>query len=127
LNKLILILIYGLFKNTVVDHSPPSSAKVKKCGAIPPFSHMSSWLSAYLIKHGDNFIFLSVPQNIQQQIIGLMNYELERIWKETVQTYFHVQSQKSPGGTDKISAKTVSAHAKIQTSYFPSPIRGFIA
>jgi hypothetical protein len=27
-------------------HSPPSSAEVKNDGAIPPFSHMSSWRSA---------------------------------------------------------------------------------
>jgi hypothetical protein len=28
------------------DHSPPSSAKVKNGGAVPPLSHMSSCLSA---------------------------------------------------------------------------------
>jgi hypothetical protein len=28
------------------DHSPPSSAEVKKCGAIPPLSHTSSWRDA---------------------------------------------------------------------------------
>jgi hypothetical protein len=28
------------------DHSPPSSAEVKKGGAIPPLPHMSSWHSA---------------------------------------------------------------------------------
>jgi hypothetical protein len=28
------------------DHSPPSSAEVKKGGAIPVFPHMSSWHSA---------------------------------------------------------------------------------
>jgi hypothetical protein len=28
------------------DHSPPSSVKVKNCGAIPPLPHMSSWHSA---------------------------------------------------------------------------------
>jgi hypothetical protein len=39
------------------DSSPPSSAKVKKIGAIPPLPHMSSWRSAYLIKHRDNFTF----------------------------------------------------------------------
>jgi hypothetical protein len=33
------------------DHSPPSNAKVKNDGAIPPFPHMSSWHSAQLIKH----------------------------------------------------------------------------
>jgi hypothetical protein len=87
--------MYGLFKNTIVDHTPPSSAKVKKSGAIPPLPHISSCHSAYLIKHRDNFTFLSVPQNIQRQIVELMNYELEGIWKEMVKTYFHVKSQKS--------------------------------
>jgi hypothetical protein len=28
------------------DHSPPSSVKVKKDGAIPPLSHMSTWCNA---------------------------------------------------------------------------------
>jgi hypothetical protein len=28
------------------DHSPPSSAEVKKGGAIPPLTHMSSWHNA---------------------------------------------------------------------------------
>jgi hypothetical protein len=28
------------------DHSPPTSAEIKNGGAIPPFSHMSSWRSA---------------------------------------------------------------------------------
>jgi hypothetical protein len=36
-------------------HLPFSSAEVKKCGAIPPLSHMPSWHNAYLIKHRDNF------------------------------------------------------------------------
>jgi hypothetical protein len=28
------------------DHSPPSSAEVKNCGAVPPLPHISSWNSA---------------------------------------------------------------------------------
>jgi hypothetical protein len=28
------------------DHSPPSSAQVQKCGAIPPLPHTPSWHSA---------------------------------------------------------------------------------
>jgi hypothetical protein len=40
------------------DHSLPSSAEVKKGGAIPPLPNMSSWLSAYLIKHRDNFTLI---------------------------------------------------------------------
>jgi hypothetical protein len=39
------------------DHSPPSSAEVKNGGAIPPLPYMSSWHSAELIKHRDNFTF----------------------------------------------------------------------
>jgi hypothetical protein len=36
-------------------HSPPSSAEVKKTGAIISLPHVPSRHSAYLIKHGDNF------------------------------------------------------------------------
>jgi len=32
------------------DPSPPSSAKVKMGGAIPPLPNTSSWLSAHLSK-----------------------------------------------------------------------------
>jgi hypothetical protein len=39
------------------DHSPPSSAEVKKVRAISALFHMSSWNSAYLIKRKDNFTF----------------------------------------------------------------------
>jgi hypothetical protein len=39
------------------DQSPPSSAEVKKGGAIHPLPHMSSWHSTYLIKHRDSFTF----------------------------------------------------------------------
>jgi hypothetical protein len=38
------------------DHSPLSSAKVKIGGAVPPFAHISSWYSAQLIKHRENFL-----------------------------------------------------------------------
>jgi hypothetical protein len=37
------------------DHSALSTAEVKKDGAIPPLSDMSSWRGAYLITHRDNF------------------------------------------------------------------------
>jgi hypothetical protein len=40
------------------DHSPPSSAKAKNGGGIPPLP-MSSWYNASLIKHKDNFTFTS--------------------------------------------------------------------
>jgi hypothetical protein len=32
------------------DHSPPSSAEVKKSGAIPPLRNTSSWRDAWLSK-----------------------------------------------------------------------------
>jgi hypothetical protein len=35
------------------DHSPQRSVEVKNGGGIPPLSGMSSWHSAYLIKHKD--------------------------------------------------------------------------
>jgi hypothetical protein len=37
------------------DNSPPSNAEVKYGGAIPPLLHASSWRSALLFKHKDNF------------------------------------------------------------------------
>jgi hypothetical protein len=36
------------------DHSPPSSAKVKNDGAVPPLPHTSPWCGVFLIKHKDN-------------------------------------------------------------------------
>jgi hypothetical protein len=33
------------------DHSPPTSAEVKKRGSIQPLPHMSSWCSASLVEH----------------------------------------------------------------------------
>jgi hypothetical protein len=29
-----------------IDHSPPSTARVKKVGAIPPLHHTSTWFTA---------------------------------------------------------------------------------
>jgi hypothetical protein len=40
------------------DFSPPSSVEIKKSGSIPPLPRVSSWHSAYLIKHRDNSTFL---------------------------------------------------------------------
>jgi hypothetical protein len=37
-------------------HSPPSIARFKNGGTIPPLPYMPSWYSAYLIKYGDKFI-----------------------------------------------------------------------
>jgi hypothetical protein len=37
------------------DHSPPSSAKAKNGGTMPPVPHTSSKRGAVLIKHRDNF------------------------------------------------------------------------
>jgi hypothetical protein len=42
-----------------VDRSPPSSARVKEGGGIPPLPHISSWHCAELIKHRDNPICFS--------------------------------------------------------------------
>jgi hypothetical protein len=40
------------------DHSSPSNAEVKNDGAIPPFNHVSSWLSAQLFTHGRTTLLL---------------------------------------------------------------------
>jgi hypothetical protein len=37
------------------DHPTPSSVEIKNSGAIPPFFHTSSWPSANVITHKDNF------------------------------------------------------------------------
>jgi hypothetical protein len=42
------------------DHSPRSSAEVKKVGAIPPLPRTSSWRNAYIIKHRGIFTFFMV-------------------------------------------------------------------
>jgi hypothetical protein len=39
------------------DHSPPTSAEVKKCGSIHLLSHTLSWRNAWLVKHRANFTF----------------------------------------------------------------------
>jgi hypothetical protein len=39
------------------DHSPPSTAKVKNGGAIPPLTHTSLWHVVQLITHTDKFTF----------------------------------------------------------------------
>jgi hypothetical protein len=38
-------------------HSPPFCAEVRNGEAIPPLPHNSSWHSAELIKHRENFVF----------------------------------------------------------------------
>jgi hypothetical protein len=40
------------------DHSPPSSFKMMKSGAVPPLLYMSSWYGAELIRQRDNFTFV---------------------------------------------------------------------
>jgi hypothetical protein len=42
------------------DHSPLSSAEVRKCGDTPPLSHV--FMSQYLVKHRDNFTFILPPK-----------------------------------------------------------------
>jgi hypothetical protein len=44
------------------DHSPPSDARVKNGGAIPPLSLKSSWHGAELIKHRGNFTLTFIRQ-----------------------------------------------------------------
>jgi hypothetical protein len=41
-----------------VDHSPPTSADIKKMWIYTSTPHTPSWRSAQLIKHGDNFTLL---------------------------------------------------------------------
>jgi hypothetical protein len=50
----------GSFPGGKADHSPPASAEVKKGEAIHQLPHMSSWHSAKLIKHRDNFTFIKM-------------------------------------------------------------------
>jgi hypothetical protein len=54
------------------NHSPPSSVDVKNYVAIPPLPHVSSWCSASLIKHRDNFT-LYLPLSYYEVI--LQNWE----------------------------------------------------
>jgi hypothetical protein len=57
---------HGLFSPGVkrpgreAAHSPPSRAEVRNGGAIPPLPYMSSWHSASLIKHRDNYTLIIV-------------------------------------------------------------------
>jgi hypothetical protein len=38
-----------------LTHSPPTSAEIKNGATIHPLLDMSSWHSAWFIKHGENF------------------------------------------------------------------------
>jgi hypothetical protein len=54
-----------------VTNSPLSNAEVKNGGAMPPPPSMSSWHSAYLIKHRDNFTFtlpIFLPRKLAQTV-----------------------------------------------------------
>jgi hypothetical protein len=44
-------------RNISLPHSPPSSAKVKNGGATTSLISRSSWHSAWLVRHRDNFTF----------------------------------------------------------------------
>jgi hypothetical protein len=50
----------GLFpQSKEADHSPPSRAKVKNDGSVPPLHlYVSSWHSTQLIMHRNNFTLL---------------------------------------------------------------------
>jgi hypothetical protein len=57
------------------DYSPPSNAEVKNGGAIPPLSHISSWLSAKLIMHNVKFTFFttfSIDSNVIHEAVILL-------------------------------------------------------
>jgi hypothetical protein len=71
------------------DHSPPSSAEVKNGGNIPPLSHMSSWHSAELIKHRDNFTF-TLPVPIRMAVFQVVCFQ--RLFHEN-STLFSTLSQ----------------------------------
>jgi hypothetical protein len=43
----------------------------RKLGSIHPLPHTSSWCSAYLVKHRDNFIFTYCPYAIRQTVTTL--------------------------------------------------------
>jgi hypothetical protein len=47
------------------DHSPPSSAEVKKVRAILPFRRVSSWRSAEPIKRRGIFIFYAAIYSVR--------------------------------------------------------------
>jgi hypothetical protein len=49
-------------------YSPPSSFEVKNVGAIPPLPHMSSWYSAEMLKHRDNFAVLQIRLRYMRSI-----------------------------------------------------------
>jgi hypothetical protein len=56
------------------DHSPPTSAEVKKMWIYTSTPHTSSWRSAYLVKHGDSFAFYfasSLNFTLGSHMIGL--------------------------------------------------------
>jgi hypothetical protein len=44
------------------DRLFPSTAEVKKGGAISPLPHTSSLINDQLIKHGDKFIFILIRE-----------------------------------------------------------------
>jgi hypothetical protein len=70
------------------DHLPPSSAEVKNGGAIPPLLHMSSWHSAQLIKHTDNFTSFTYSLALTSWAKLSVYYskcKLIKVWRHTFQ------------------------------------------
>jgi hypothetical protein len=53
----IVVFTYYLFIGHETDHSPPTSARVKKTWICTCTLHTPSWLSAQVVKHRDNFTF----------------------------------------------------------------------
>jgi hypothetical protein len=68
------------------DYSLPSTAEIKNGGAVPPLSHASSWLDAYLIKHKDNFAFFYLQCLLKEFSIGLNSWldELKNIFRPLI-------------------------------------------
>jgi hypothetical protein len=54
----LLLTIPVTMQDDKLLYPPPSSAELKKGGAMPPLPHTYSWHNAKLIKHRDNFLSL---------------------------------------------------------------------
>jgi hypothetical protein len=62
-----------------VYHLPPPHAVVKKSGSVYKMSNTSSWRSAYLVKHKENFIFYAfILGEIQTTEFTLINIFLTK-------------------------------------------------
>jgi hypothetical protein len=55
------------FSGRKADHSYQPNALVKNTGSTHPFPRTSSWRSAYLVKHSDNFTFIWFSKSSLQE------------------------------------------------------------